>query len=116
MLVIDVASSVIIVTAHVRFRPQAVRMEPARPVLYLYVTRGCSACRRAEQTLRNCTAIQRLSELRIVELGEPGVVQPTAVVGGPTTMFQGKVVALGTPDCHELAGRLARIVAASALG
>ena len=87
-------------------------MEASRPVLHLYVTRGCSACRRAEQALRDCAEIQRLCELRIVDLGEPGVIQPVAVVGGPTTVYQGKVVALGTPDCDELAKRLERLVTA----
>ena len=77
-----------------------------RPTLDLYVTRGCPSCRRAERTLRECTRILELVELRVLELGAPGIAPPPSVIGGPTTVFRGVVLALGTPDCSELARQL----------
>ncbi len=83
-----------------------------RPVLELYITRGCSACRRAECTLRHCERIRRLADLVVIDVGTDGVIPPPGVVGGPTTVFEGAVVALGTPDCTELAARLETLVGA----
>lgn len=81
-----------------------------RPVLELYVTRGCSACRRAERTLRHCESIRQLADLVVIDMGADGVTRPLGVVGGPTTVFEGAVVALGTPDCAELADRLETLI------
>ena len=77
-----------------------------RPKLELYVVRGCTVCHRAERTLRQCERIRRLIDLSVLELGANGVSPPVCVVGGPTTVFRGTIVALGTPDCFELAERL----------
>lgn len=83
-----------------------------RPVLELYVTGGCSACRRAERTLRQCERIRALADLVVIDMGGDGVTRPAGVVGGPTTVFEGAVIALGTPDCSALADRLETMVAA----
>lgn len=83
------------------------------PVLELYVTRGCGSCRRAERILRECLRISRLAKLTVLELGGPGVQAPAAVIGGPSVVFRGRVVALGTPDCAELAQRLELLVRAA---
>lgn len=83
-----------------------------KPVLQLYVMRGCSACRRAERTLRHCERIRRLADLVVIDMGAEGVTRPPGVIGGPTTVFQGAVVALGTPDCAQLADRLETLVGA----
>lgn len=84
-----------------------------RPTLKVYVTRGCASCRRAERTLRDCERVQRLVEIDVVELGSPGVVPPPFVIGGPAIVFRDVVVALGTPDCGDLAERLASMLARS---
>ena len=76
------------------------------PMLELYVTAGCSACRRAERVLRGCARLSHLVELAVLDLGRPEVVAPAGVFGGPSVVFRGRVVALGTPDCAELAQRL----------
>lgn len=83
-----------------------------RPLIELYVTRGCSACRRAERTLRHCERIRRLADLAVIDMSVEGVIRPPGVIGGPTTVFDGTVVALGTPDCAELAQRLEAMLAA----
>lgn len=83
------------------------------PTLDLYVTHGCGACRRAERILRECGRISRLVKLNVLELGAPGIQAPAAVFGGPTVVFRGRVVALGTPDCTELAQRLELLVRTS---
>jgi hypothetical protein len=77
-----------------------------RPKLELYVSRGCGACKRAERALRGCARLASLVEVTVLEIGASGVRPPSAVVGGPTTVFEGAVMALGTPDCEELAERL----------
>ena len=84
-----------------------------RPVLELYVTRGCAACKRAERALRGCDLVLRVADLVVFELGGDGISHPAAVVGGPTVVLDGVVVALGTPDCAELAARLEALIAAS---
>ncbi len=84
-----------------------------RGVLHLYVTAGCPSCERAERTLRGCERIRRLVELDVLDMAAPGVVLPAAVVGGPTAVFEGMVVALGTPDCTQLAERLESLLAAA---
>lgn len=43
-------------------------------------------------------------------MGADDVTRPPGVIGGPTTVFEGAVVALGTPDCAELAARLEALV------
>ncbi|MEO6042691.1 MAG: hypothetical protein ABIQ47_02055 [Tepidiformaceae bacterium] len=42
-------------------------------------------------------------------LGDPGETPPSSVVGGPTVVFQGTIVSLGTPDCSELTERIISI-------
>jgi len=83
-----------------------------RPQLQLYVTRGCGACNRAEHTLRTCERLARIVDLSVLVLGEEGVRQPGLVIGGPTTVFQGAVMALGTPDCEDLAERIESLISA----
>ncbi|MGE3073924.1 MAG: hypothetical protein AB7N24_11745 [Dehalococcoidia bacterium] len=82
----------------------------SKPTLELYITRGCSACRRAERTLRHCDRIRRLADLTVIDMGADGAIRPPGVIGGPTTVFEGTVVALGTPDCAELADRLETLI------
>lgn len=83
------------------------------PTLELYVTRGCGACRRAERILRDCARLSQLVKLNVLELGLPEVQPPAAVIGGPSVVFRGRVVALGTPDCAELAQRIELLVCAA---
>lgn len=51
-------------------------------------------------------------ELAVVDIAEEGAAPPPGVVGGPTAVFHGTIVALGTPDCSELADRLEALVGA----
>jgi hypothetical protein len=111
MLSIGGASSVIAITAFEARRKENDSVSQ-RPVLQVYVMRGCSACRRTERVLKHCERILKLMDVEIFELGADGVTAPPTVVGGPTTVFDGSVVALGTPDCTELAERLESLVAA----
>ncbi len=77
-----------------------------KPVLTLYVTTDCVSCVRTEEVLRCCDGIMSLVRLEVALLGAEGVDRPASVIGAPTLVFQGKVVALGTPDCRELAAQL----------
>jgi len=88
-------------------------MVTPRPVLELYVTRDCAICRRAERVIRECDRLAQLVELRVVEFGTLAAAPPPAVVGGPSTVFRGMVLALGTPDCTELAARIESILTTS---
>lgn len=97
--------SVILITAGRGRSPDDNEVETL-PTLELYVTRGCSSCRRAERALRECAGIARLVTLKVRELGAPGTEAPPSVFGGPTVVFRDRVVALGTPDCGELSQRL----------
>jgi glutaredoxin len=83
-----------------------------RPTLQLYVTTGCPACHRAERTLRLCQRILQSVQIEVLEVGAGGVLPPSGLVGCPTTVFAGMIVALGTPDCSELADRIESLVAA----
>jgi len=84
--------------------------------LELYVMRGCHACQRAERALRSCVRLAGLADVVVLEIGAPGVARPPSVVGGPTLLLNGAVVALGTPDCADLVDRLERLVGADARG
>ena len=85
----------------------------SRPTLELYVTTGCASCRRAERILRECGRISQMMKLSVLELGAPGIRPPSSVIGSPSVVFRGRVVALGTPDCAELAQRLELLVRAA---
>jgi hypothetical protein len=54
----------------------------------------------------------RLVELDVVDIEDRAASVPPYIVGGPTTVFEGTVLALGTPDCTQLAERLERLMAA----
>lgn len=76
------------------------------PLIELFVTQGCASCARAERALRGCGRLDALVSIAVREIGAPGVEAPPGVIGGPTTVFRGIVVALGTPDCEKLAARV----------
>ncbi len=77
-----------------------------KPVLTLYVTTDCAACRRTRSVLRDCGEINSLVEVEVVVLDEAGAVRHPKVIGVPTIVFQDTVVGLGTPDCCLLAEQL----------
>lgn len=79
------------------------------PELDVWVTRGCRACARTLRTLSDCEALRGLVAIRVRDLAEGGA-RPPGVVGGPTITFGSEVVALGTPDCRELAERVTAIL------
>lgn len=81
------------------------------PPLDLYVTGHCKICLRAERALRACDVLEGIVKLVVHRLDEPGTLAPPSVVGGPTLVFRGRVVGLGTPDCSELAARITKTLA-----
>ena len=82
-----------------------------RPVLELFVSDGCEACKRAERVVRSCEGLAASVSLAVRHLDDPAVDVPAAVIGGPTLVFRGVVVSLGTPDCARLAERIERLMA-----
>lgn len=76
------------------------------PLLHLYVTPGCTTCRRAERVVRGCDALTELVRLQVHNVGEGEAETPPGVVGVPALVYAGEVVSLGTPDCCELADRI----------
>lgn len=79
------------------------------PELDVWVTTGCRACARTLRTLADCEALRGLVAIRVRDLADGGV-RPPGVVGGPTITFGGEVLALGTPDCRQLAERVTAIL------
>lgn len=75
------------------------------PVLDLFVMEGCASCARTRTALAACGRLHSLVTVveRRLDLGEQ---RPAGVIGGPALVFGGVVVALGTPDCEELADKI----------
>ncbi len=76
------------------------------PTLDVWVTDHCVSCARTLDVLSTCEALQGLVSVLVHRLDGAGESPPTTVVGGPAVVFQGAVIALGTPDCSALAGRI----------
>jgi glutaredoxin len=77
-----------------------------RPVLHIYVQDGCPSCERAKRTANACEALAALVDIQVRPLDTLTEELPPGVVGVPTFVLNGVVVALGTPNCRELAQRL----------
>jgi len=84
------------------------------PTLELDVSEGCTSCIRAERVVRACERLQSLVRLTVLRLGDPGLETPPQVFGGPTFVFRGVLVGLGTPDCAKLAHRIEEMVGETA--
>ncbi|MGI8925097.1 MAG: thioredoxin family protein [Tepidiformaceae bacterium] len=82
----------------------------ALPVLNLYVTDDCSSCARTRRAIRECARLQSLVAVVEHRLGDLEAPRPRGVVAGPTLVFDGIVVWLGTPDSTELADRLEAMI------
>ena len=72
---------------------------PRRSVLEIYVGPACFA----SETARGLAAAVRARarpglEVRLVDLGEPGAVRPSAVFAVPTYLLDGRVISLGNPE------------------
>jgi hypothetical protein len=84
------------------------------PALDVWVTEDCASCARTLVALSACDVIKDLVRVEVHLLGDPGEFPPRGVIGGPAIVFQGTVVALGTPDCSQLAGRIMPLLGARA--
>jgi alkyl hydroperoxide reductase subunit AhpF len=84
-----------------------------RPKLEVYVSDGCSICSRAVRALQDCEQIAAVADVAVCNLDAPDVARPPQLVAVPTVYYEGVVMALGTPDCCELASRLATAMAAA---
>lgn len=76
------------------------------PSLDVWVTDDCAICARTLKILSMCKRLSGLVGVRVRNLGDPGETPPSSVVGGPTVVFRGTIVSLGTPDCAELTERI----------
>lgn len=85
-------------------------MAAVQPVLELFVTKGCANCARAERVLKECPELAALVAVEVRLIGAPGVGIPARLVGGPTVVFEGAILSLGTPDCGTLAARIGDLV------
>lgn len=74
---------------------------------------GCHACRRTVRVVSACESLNQLVDVVVRRLGDSDVTPPEAVIGGPTIVFRGTVVSLGTPDCKELTGKVSAMLAAA---
>jgi hypothetical protein len=54
-----------------------------------------------------------VADVAVCNLDAPDVARPPQLVAVPTVYYEGVVMALGTPDCCELASRLATAMAAA---
>ncbi len=100
---------VIAITVAFTFALDASGVAPL-PLLHLYVTSGCTTCRRAERVVRDCDALRELVRLQVHNVGEGEAETPPGVVGVPALVYAGEVVSLGTPDCCELADRISSML------
>ena len=80
------------------------------PTLDVWVTDHCVSCARTLKVLSACDGLRGLVGVHVHRLGSSGESPPAAVVGGPAIVFRGAVIALGTPDCSELTGRIMAVL------
>jgi hypothetical protein len=73
--------------------------------MILYMVQGCGICQRAFDRLTSCERIREHAVL-VPRYLDYGAELPDVAVGVPSVMLDGEVVAVGTPDCCELARRL----------
>lgn len=85
------------------------------PALDVWVTDGCRPCGRTLKVIHGCSSLQDLVEIHVHKFGNAEVAPPKAVIGGPAVVFQGTVIALGTPDCAALVERILEITRAAAM-
>jgi hypothetical protein len=76
------------------------------PALDVWVTSNCSACERTLRVISACETLHELVDIQVHRLDSAGAAPPAAVVGGPSIVFFGSVIALGTPDCSALTARI----------
>lgn len=88
-------------------------MDPL-PSLDLFVADDCRSCRRAAETLAACEELRKLVSIRVVNIDSDGAEPPPRLVGVPTLMFKGTVLALGTPDCAKLVLTVRALLSATA--
>ena len=79
----------------------------AQRELYLYVVDGCETCQRARARLESCKTIAARGTLVVRSLSEPSTKRPAALVGVPSVMLEGEIIAMGTPDCCAVGALLA---------
>lgn len=89
---------------------------PDLPSLDVWVTDGCRSCARTLKVIHSCGSLQGLVEIHVCKFGTPGLAPPKAVIGGPAVVFQGTVIALGTPECSALVERILQLTRATAVG
>lgn len=73
-----------------------------KPLLTLYVEATCRVCERARAALLACAELAAVADIVIADVGSNSGTLPRSFVGVPTTVLEGRIVALGTPDCDEL--------------
>lgn len=73
-----------------------------KPTLTLFIEASCPACERARKAILSSAELLDLVNVAITDLSSHTGDLPSRFVGVPTTVLDGKVVALGTPDCSEL--------------
>lgn len=84
------------------------------PALDVWVTDHCVSCARTLNILSACKDLHALVSVHVHRLGGSGESPPPAVVGSPAIVFRGAVIALGTPDCSELSGRIMSLLGVQA--
>jgi hypothetical protein len=68
-------------------------------ILEIYVAPNCFGCETARILAGIVRALDRPDlEVRLLDLGEPGVSRPPTVFAVPTYVLDGRVISLGNPE------------------
>ena len=95
---------------------EAVGVGSGRRVLAIYALPGCPGWDAAHRLASLIGVACPNVDVRLIDLGAPGVVRAPAVFAVPTYLLDGEVVSLGNPDPAVLLARLASGPASVAAG
>ena len=78
-----------------------------RPTLRIYVAPGCAGCRTALNLAEAVRRARPHHPVEVIDLADqPDEPLPPGVIGTPTYLLDGEVIALGNPELAELLSRL----------
>ncbi len=79
--------------------------------LDVYVSAHCWQCPEAQRLARKAQLEFPAIAVRVIDLDQPGAMQPAFVFAVPTFVLNGQVISLGTPTCETLKHQIRQALA-----
>lgn len=79
--------------------------------LDVYISAHCWQCPEAQRLARKAQLEFPAIAVRVIDLDQPGVMQPAFVFAVPTFVLNGQVISLGTPTPEDLDQKIRQTLA-----